>query len=123
MQAADQSRLRAVQIELFLVASALNSDIAASARQCEVHGFIEELEALKFLDRLESRVLGVEHDKSLTLGLQVLLCNDINDISILGEERLEHLLERLWFDALFEVAHVDSVGSMWSAEFVFLRVT
>lgn len=101
-----------VGVELLLVARALDSDVAASTRQGEVHGLVEELEALDLLDRFQSRLLVVEDDKRLALGLEIALGDDIDDIAVLGKDDLEGFLERLGLDALFKVAHVDPVNGI-----------
>lgn len=98
-----------MKLELLLVASLLNRRVASGAGECEVHGLVEEVEALDFLDGLEGRLGVLEYDEGLALGLQVRLGDDVDDGAVLGEDGVEGDLQGIRLDALLEVAHVDTV--------------
>lgn len=96
-------------IKLLLVAGLFNGGITSSAGKGDLHGLLEQLEPLDFFDSREGGLGLVENNKCLALGLEVGLNNDIDHIAVLGEDGNEGFLERFGLDALFEVAHVDTM--------------
>ncbi len=105
-------------VKLVLVARLEHGGIAAGAGQGELHGLVEELEALDVVDGGEGGLGGVEDDKSLALGLEVRLGDDVNHVAILGEDGAQGLFKRLGLDALLEVADVHSTRKIrWSGQF------
>lgn len=109
-----------VLVKLFLVASLSNRSVAPRLRQGHQHGLLKQLEALKFLDGGLGRLGLVKDHKGLALGLEIGLGDDINHIAVLGEDGAQGLLERLWLDALLEIAYIDStrnvnMGFFWLA--------
>jgi hypothetical protein len=75
-----------VCVKLLLVAILHHRGIASGARQGELHRLVEELEAMDVLNR-RLRGLGlVEHDKCLTLGLEICLGHDVNHVAILRKK-------------------------------------
>jgi hypothetical protein len=95
-----------VVLKLLVVAGALDGGVAAGAGQGDLHGLLEQLEALDLLDGALGGVGAVKDDKGLALGLQVRLGDNVDDGAILGEDGLERGTQRLGLDALLEVAHV-----------------
>lgn len=95
-------------VKLLLVASLNNGSVAPRPRQGHHHGLLKQLEALEIVDGSLSRLGLVKDHKGLALGLEVGLGDDINDISVLGEDGAQGLLEGLWLDALLEIAYIDS---------------
>ena len=79
-----------------------------------MHGLAENLEALDLLNRVGGRLCVLKDDKSLSFSLQVRLGDDLENISILGEDGGEGRFQGVNLDALLEVADVDSVQE-WSA--------
>jgi len=75
-----------------------------------LHRLIKKLETLHLLDRLLRALYTVEYDKRLAFCLQVRLCDDVDDLAILGEELGERFFQLGNFDVLFEVADVDAGG-------------
>lgn len=98
-----------MQLELFPVPGGGDGGVAPGPGEGELHGLVEELEALDLLDGLE-RCLGlVEDDEGLPLRLQVGLGHDVDDVAVLGKHGRQRLLERVGFHALLQIAHVYSV--------------
>ena len=73
-----------------------------------MHGLVEELESLDVLDGTECRLGVLEDDERLALRLQVGLGDNINNLSIFGEDGMQRFLERLGLNALLEVANIDT---------------
>lgn len=96
-----------VLVKLFLVASLDNRGVAPRLRHGHDHGLLEQLEALEFLDGGLGRLGLVKDHKSLALGLEIGLGDNVNHIAVLGEDGVQGLLERIWLDALLEIAYVD----------------
>lgn len=71
--------------EFIFIAGTQNSRVTSSTRKRELHRLLEQLEALYLFHSLGRRFRTVEHDKSLSLGLQVALRDDVNNSSIFGE--------------------------------------
>lgn len=95
-------------LKLVVVPCSLDGGIASGPGQCDLHWLLEELEPLDLFDGLDGGLGVVEDHKCLALGLQVLLGDNVDDISIFGEDGLERLSERLRLDALLQVADVDT---------------
>ena len=100
-----------VRVKLLLVASPEDGCVAPSPGEREVHGFVKELEALDLVDGGLGRFWVLKNNESLALGLQVRLGDDVDDVSILGENGTECLLERFRLDALLEITHVNTVDT------------
>lgn len=98
-----------VELELLVVAGLLNRGVASGASEGELHGLVEEVEALDLLDGLQGGLRLFKDDEGLALGLQVGLGDDVDDGAVFGEDGVEGGLEGFGLDALFEVAHVDTV--------------
>lgn len=105
-----------VCVKLVLVARLEDRGVAPGPRQRQVHGLLEQLEALDLVDSGLGGFRLVEDDKGLALGLEVGLGDDVDDVAVLGEDGAQGLLENVGLNALFEVAHVDAVwgGRVWS---------
>lgn len=84
--------------------------VALGARQCQPHGLVKELESLDFVNGFLRTVRILKDDKSLTLGLEVLLGNNIDNIAKLGKDGSQSLGNRLDLDAFFKVLDVDTIG-------------
>ena len=69
----------------------------------------KELEAIDLLGGFVGGFGVLEDDEGLALGLEIRLGYDVKNIPILGEDCLQSLLERLWLDALLEIADVDAI--------------
>lgn len=95
-------------LEFLVAAGALHRGVAAGARERELHGAVEQLEALDVVDGLLGAVGVGEDDEGLALGLEVGLGYDVDDLAILGEELLQGLGELGDLDRLLEVADVDA---------------
>jgi hypothetical protein len=74
-----------VALKLILVTRPLHACIASRLRKSQLHRFIEKLETLHLLDRLLRAFHAIKHNESLALRLQVRLCDNVNDLAILGE--------------------------------------
>lgn len=98
-----------MHVKLVLVARLEDGGVAPGPRQRQVHGLLEQLEALDLVDGGLGGFRLVEDDKGLALGLEVGLGHDVDDVAVLGEDGAQGLLENVGLDALFEVAHVDAV--------------
>lgn len=105
-----------MRVKLVLVARLEDGGVAPGPRQRQVHGLLEQLEALDLVDGGLGGFRLVEDDKGLALGLEVGLGHDVDDVAVLGEDGAQGLLENVGLDALFEVAHVDAVRGreVWS---------
>jgi hypothetical protein len=105
-----------VRVKLVLVAGLEDGGVAPGSGQRQVHGLLEQLEALDLVDGGLGGLGLVEDDKGLALGLEVGLGDDVDDVAILGEDGAQGFLEDVGLDALFEVAHVNAVGGgqVWS---------
>lgn len=90
-----------MQLELLFVSRAGDGGVAARSGKSDLHGLIEELEALDLLDGLEGGLGLVEDDEGLALGLQVGLGDNVDDVTILGEDGGQSFFERLGLHALF----------------------
>jgi len=99
-----------VRVELVLIARLENCGITAGACQGNLHRLIEEFEALDLLNGGVCRFGLVEDDKGLALGLEVCLGHDVDHVSILREDCAQGLLERLGFDALFQITDVHAMN-------------
>lgn len=71
---------------LVVIAAATNAGVAAGAGERELHGLIEQLEALHVVDGALDTVCILKHDERLALGLQVRLGHDVDDGAVLGEQ-------------------------------------
>lgn len=112
-----------VALELIVTACSLYTGIASGLCERQLHGLVEKLETLDFIDCLLRALYAVENDKRLTLGLQVGLCDNVNDFSIFGKELRQGFLELVDLDVLFEVADVNAVaGLAWSTRDSNVRV-
>lgn len=96
-------------LKLVLVAGAQHSRIAPRAGEGDNHGLLEELEALDLVDGLCSGLWVFKDDKGLALGLEVRLGDNVDNLSIVGEDGGQGLLEGLGLDPFFEVANIDTV--------------
>ena len=104
-----------MSIKLLLAPILQDGRIASSSGQRQVHRLLEQLEALDLLDGCLGGFGLLENDKSLALGLEVGLGDNIDDVAVLGEEGVQSFLESVRLDALLKVAHVDAVkGCAWS---------
>lgn len=94
-------------VKLVFVARLHDGGVAARPRQRNLHRLVEQREALHLLDGRQGRLGLVEDHKGLALGLEVRLGHNVDHAAIFREDGAQRLLERLWLDALLEVAHVD----------------
>ena len=95
-------------LKLILVPGSLDTRITPGPRKRQLHRLIKQLKALNLFDRLLRALNTIKHDERLTLRLQVRLCDDVDDLAILGEEFGQSFFELWDFDVLFEVADVDT---------------
>lgn len=110
-------------LELFIAACSLYTGIASSLCECQLHGLVEKLETLDFIDCLLRALYAVENDERLTLGLQVGLCDDVDDFAILRKELRQCFLKLVDLDVVFKVAYVNAiVGLAWSTRDSRVRV-
>ena len=96
-------------LKLVLVAGAQHSRIAPSAGEGDNHGLLKELEALNLVDGLYGGLWVFKDDKGLALCFEVRLGNNVDNLSVVGEDGGQSLLEGLGFDPFFEVADIDTV--------------
>lgn len=94
--------------KLILIPDSLDTRITPGPRKRQLHRLVKQLKALNLFDRLLRALNTIKHDERLTLRLQVRLCDDIDDLAILGEEFGQSFFELRDFDVLFEVADVDT---------------
>lgn len=95
-----------VRLHLLRRAGLLHAGVAAHARQRQYHGLIEQHEALGLFDGALCGVRVVKGNKSLALGAQVRLGDNVDNGAELREDGVEGVAQRLRLDALLEVAHV-----------------
>lgn len=88
-----------------------NSSIAPRLRIIQVHGFLEEFEAVDLVDCARGGVDIVENDERLALCFQVGFCDDFDYRAVFGEDLFEGFLELVDFDSLFEVSDLRLVVS------------
>lgn len=110
-----------VHFELLLVPFALHRDITFGLCIVDYHRLVEELEALDLLQGQRSRFFAVIDYECLTLRLEVLLRDDFEDSSKLGEDFFERYLQLVDLDALFEIS--DLRAMVRNCERAFLRFT
>ena len=75
-----------MQLEFVVIAGALDGGIASGPGEGDLHGLIEQLETLDLFDGLKGGLGLFKYNEGLALGLQVRLGDDIDDVSILGED-------------------------------------
>lgn len=93
-------------LELLFVAGTLHRGIAAGARESELHGSAEEVEALDVVDGFLCGVHRVEYHEGLALGFEVCLSYYVDDLAILGEQLRQGLSELRDLDRLLKVTAV-----------------
>lgn len=98
-----------VLFQRVLVLERLHRRVTLGPRQGDLDRLVEEVEAIGLVDRLERGLGAVVDDEGLTLGLEVRLGDDVDDVAELGEDGVEGGLERLRLDALLEIPHVHAV--------------
>lgn len=98
-----------VSFKFFLTAIHLDSLVASAARQRDLHRLAEELESINLLNSASCAFGIIENDESLTLGLQILLGNDIDDVAELREYCPQGIRQSLELDALFQVLYIDTI--------------
>ena len=103
-------------LKLVLPTRPLHTSIAPSLCKRQLHRLIKKLKALHLLDRLLRTLNRIKNNESLTLSLEICLCDYIDDLAIFGEEFGQSLLELVNLDALFEVAGRKRYGSWVSTE-------
>lgn len=93
----------------------LHGRVAAGLGKRKNHGFVEQWECLHLLDGLFCSCGGVEDDESLAFGFEVLLCDEVDDVSVLGEDGGEGLFQEGDLDGFFEVADLGVLvgGELW----------
>jgi galactokinase len=82
----------------------LHSSIWPRLREIQAHLLSEEVEALEVVDRVLRAVHIVVDDERLSLALQALLCDDLDNGAELVEKSMERLDQGGDFDAFVEVA-------------------
>src|SRR6266536_1157841 len=97
-------------LELPLITVPLHGRITPRLRKLQSHRFLKQFEPLHFIDRLLRTFYAVEDNECLALGFEVGFCDYVDDFAVFGEEFCESFFELVDFDALFEVADVDSIG-------------
>jgi hypothetical protein len=80
--------------------------IAMCLRQRYLHLLPVKLEPVHLLHRLQCRLLAIEYDKGLAFTLQAGFSNDVEDRSIVVEDGVQRLLERLDLDTLGEIVYL-----------------
>lgn len=98
-----------MQLEFVVIAGALDGGIASGPGEGDLHGLIEQLETLDLFDGLKGGLGLFKYNEGLALGLQVRLGDDIDDVSILGEDGSQSGLQSFGLDALLEIPHVDAI--------------
>jgi hypothetical protein len=100
-------------VKFFIVTGNLYRLVAPRPRHGEFHRLVEEIESLNLLDGLLRTLWVVEDDKGLSLGLDILPGQDVDDVAELREDDLEGIRECLRLDAFLQVLHIDTTD--WSA--------
>lgn len=88
-------------LECWLAFLPQHGGIAAGLGEVELHGFVEELEAVDFFDGVRGGGAGVEDDEGLPFGFQVRFGDQVDDGAVFGEDFAEGGFECVRFDALF----------------------
>jgi len=99
-------------LKFLLVPHPLDRRIASCLSKRQLHWFLKELKALNLLDCLLSTLHTLKHYKSLSLCLQVCLCNYLDNLAIFGEELGESFFQLVDFNAFFEVTNIDSTEGL-----------
>lgn len=98
-----------VQLQGLLVLKLLHRRVAPGPRQRDLHRLVEEIKPVGLLDGAARRVGVVVDYERLALRLEVRLGHDVDDVSELGEDGVQGLLQGLGLDALLDVADIDTV--------------
>lgn len=105
-------------LKLVVASAPLDMRIAARLRKRQLHGLLEQIEALDLVDGSLRRLDRVEDDEGLPFGFQVRLGHDVDDLAVLAEELGQGFLELLRLDALFEVADIDAARGLAGCVYV-----
>ena len=98
-----------MQLEVLVIAGALDGGIASGSGEGDLHGLVEQFETLNLFDSLKGGLGLLKYNEGLTLCLQVRLSDDVDDVSILGENGSQSGLQNFGLDALLEIPHVDAI--------------
>lgn len=75
-----------MQLQRLGVLERLHGSIALLAGERDLDRVVEEVEAVGLVDSLQSSLGAVVDDEGLALGLEVGLCDDLEDVSEFGED-------------------------------------
>jgi hypothetical protein len=93
-----------VCLQALLSILSLHGGIRPRLCKIQAHLLSEEVEALKVVNRILCAVHVVIDDESLSLALETLLCDDLDNVAEVVEESMERVDQRRDLDALVEVA-------------------
>lgn len=112
-----------VRLEILLGPVSFDGGVGPGAGQGQVDGLVKDLKALNLFYSALGGGWVVKDDKGLALGLEVGLGNNVDDVAVLGKDCRQRLLEHVGFDALLEVADIDTTRIIAVPGFWFLRVS
>lgn len=93
-----------VRLQALLSVLPLHSLVRPRLCKVQAHLLSEEVEALKVVDRILRAVHVVVNDESLSLALQTLLRDNLNNIAEVVEESMQRVDQGRDLDVLVEVA-------------------
>jgi hypothetical protein len=101
-------------MELQLLRTTVSQDrsITPSLRVVQHHWLSKQLEAIDLLHCAFRRLDILENNECLSLGLQVCFRDNINDVSVFGEDLEQRILELIDFNPFLEVADLEKGQKM-----------
>lgn len=97
-----------VLLEFFLCAFSADSRVAFCFCKLAIHLLAEQIKTAEFVDGILRRLLAVVDDKGLAFALQALFRNDVDNVTIFGEDLAQGVNKRLNLDSLIEIFDVDT---------------
>ena len=96
-----------MRLKILLLSFPLHGSITLSFRIVKHHRLREEFKALDFLYSSFRGFHSIKDDKRLTLGFEIFLRNEVDDVAIFRKYFGERFFELVWFYAFFKVLDLD----------------
>lgn len=95
-----------MSLQLIRATFAQNGSITPCLRIIQDHGLLKEIKPIHLVNGASGRFDAVINNKRLTLGLQVGLCDDLEDISKLRKNLFQSHLQLINLDSLVYVPNL-----------------